>query len=429
MNINEQALSVKDHPDLKVKMLNWSDRFNIFCLLDTNGCLFEQQEFECLIAAGCRRSYNFTDENTFAGLQSFFNVKPSWLFGHLAYNAAGNAYADNRKAEIDFGKGFFFEPEIILRLTNETLTIVKANISAGEIFEQIQNTTVVKARNSGNFEISPHISKEKYLHEIEKLRSHIKRGDCYEINFCQRFYSHDAVIDPVNIYRKLSSLSPMPFAAFYKLNGKYCICASPERFLQKKGLRLVSQPIKGTKRRDLSDPGHDKVLADELRSSLKEQAENVMIVDLVRNDLSIVAQKGSVKVAELFGVYHFPQVHHLISTIEATLASDRTFTDAINACYPMGSMTGAPKKRVMELIADVEDFDRGLFSGSIGYITPDADFDLNVVIRSIFYDAAQEKLNFFAGGGITFNSIAENEFDECNAKAEAIMKILSAEKD
>ena len=256
------------------------------------------------------------------------------------------------------------------------------------------------------------------------MRQHIKRGDCYEINFCQQFVSENAVIDVVKTYQKLSAISPAPFGTFYKLHNNYCLCASPERFLQKKGNQLISQPIKGTSRRE-ADPVKDEANKNYLIQSTKEKSENVMVVDLVRNDMSMVCKKGSVKVKELFGIYSFPQVHQMISTVQGTLAADKTFTNAIEACFPMGSMTGAPKKRVMELIEKYETTRRGLFSGSIGYITPTADFDFNVVIRSIFYNDVKKQVSFFAGSGITFYSNAEDEYNECMMKAQAIVNILS----
>ncbi len=408
-------------------MLNWANRFDIFCLLDNNGYASTDNAFECLLGVGCIRSFSFSQNSGFAALRTFFDVSPSWLFGHLGYNAAGNAYTDEKKTGIDFGRGFFFEPEVILRLTAEALVIIKSPGPGREIWEQLMDTPVTPTKKTPALNVVPFFTREAYLHKLNILKQHIQRGDCYEINFCQQFSSAEAYIDPVQTYQKLAALSPAPFGALYKLNDKFCFCASPERFLKKTGRRLISQPIKGTKRRALRNIEQDE--ADKMLLPLvaKERAENIMIVDLVRNDLSIVCEKGSVKVSELAGVYSFPQVHHLISTVEGILERDIHFTAALEACYPMGSMTGAPKKKVMELIEAAEKLPRGLFSGSIGFISPSADFDFNVVIRSIFFDSTEKKLSFFAGSGITFNSIAEQEYDECNAKAEAMIRILTEE--
>ncbi|MCY7292502.1 MAG: anthranilate synthase component I family protein [Ferruginibacter sp.] len=410
--------------DLKMKMLNWANQFNIFCLLDNNGYNFEAPAFECLLAVGCIRSYSFSGVDDFAALQKFYDANPSWLFGHLGYNAASNSYEKYIHSDIDFGKGFFFEPETILKIAGNNISVIKSKIPASVILEEIKNFAVAIAEENHSLNITPTFSKEAYLDKIAILQQHIKRGDCYEINFCQQFIAENAFIDVATTYKKLAAVSPAPFGSFYKLHNYYCLCASPERFLQKKGNQLISQPIKGTSRREV-DTVKDEANKKYLIESTKEKSENVMVVDLVRNDMSMVCEKGSVKVKELFGIYSFPQVHQMISTIQGTLAANKTFTNAIEACFPMGSMTGAPKKRVMELIERYETSPRGLFSGSIGYITPNADFDFNVVIRSIFYNKAKKKLSFFAGSGITFYSKAEEEYEECMMKAIAIIDILS----
>ena len=234
------------------------------------------------------------------------------------------------------------------------------------------------------------IAKKDYLTIIEKLRQHILRGDCYEINFCQEFYAEGAKIDPVEVYKKLSSLSPNPFSSLYKVKDQWLICASPERFLRKEGNKILSQPIKGTAKRIEGNELNDQYVKESLARSAKDRSENVMVVDLVRNDLAKVCEEGSVKVEELYGVYTFPQVHQMISTVSGRLMKDIAFTSIIRATFPMGSMTGAPKKRVMELIEKYESTKRGLFSGAVGYITPAGDFDFNVVIRSVLYNALYE---------------------------------------
>jgi para-aminobenzoate synthetase component I len=416
MNINEQNFI-----DLKTKMLNWANQFNIFCLLDNNEYNFEQPAFECLLAIGCVRSFTFTGVGDFKKFQSFFDKNPTWLFGHLGYNAGQNAYV--QKQETAFGDGFFFEPEIVLKLTHNKIEVLKSNVDEAIILYEINTATNFKTDKKAAFNIIPAVSKEAYVQTIQQLQLHIQRGDCYEINFCQQFIAAAATINAVDTYLKLTEVSPAPFGAFYKLNNNYCLCASPERFLQKKGNQLISQPMKGTSRRD-ADETKDALNKKHLIESAKERSENVMVVDLVRNDMSMVCEKNSVKVKELFGMYSFPQVHQMISTVEGTVAADLPFIKIIEACFPMGSMTGAPKQKVMELIEQYEETDRGLFSGSIGYITPNADFDFNVVIRSIFYNETKQQVSFFAGSGITFYSNAEEEYDECMAKAEGLMKVL-----
>jgi para-aminobenzoate synthetase component I len=376
-----------------------------------------------LVGVGCKQSFSFTNNNNFAGLQSFYDKTPTWLFGHLGYNATGNAYY--KKTETNFGDGFFFEPEIVLKLTNNKIEVIKADIDEAKIIAEINATEIAVAQKKLPFNIVSTLTKEKYIEKIKLLQQHIKRGNCYEINFCQQFFAEEAIIHPIEKYKKLIQLSPAPFGSFYKLKENYCLCSSPERFLQKKGVTLISQPIKGTSKRD-DDIIQDDANKKHLIESNKEKSENVMVVDLVRNDMSMVCEKGSVKVKELFGIYSFPQVHQMISTIEGILSPDKTFTEVIEACFPMGSMTGAPKKSVMELIEKYEEIQRGLFSGSIGYITPDGDFDFNVVIRSIFYNETKKQISFFAGSGITYYSKAEEEYEECLAKAAAMVNVLQS---
>lgn len=408
-------------------MLSWANRFSIFCLLDNNGYQFESPGFECLLAAGARRQIMLSEGNAFDGLQHFFDAKPSWLFGHLGYQLKNEVeqLAINKKPPIDFGIGFFFEPEILIQLNDRRVTIYAEGKEENILKEiEVQESNNAQHPTSPLF-IKPLLSKEAYIQQVEKLKTHIKRGDCYEINFCQTFIAHDAAINPSLVYQKLIQTSPAPFAAFYKLQHCYCICASPERYLRKKGMQLISQPIKGTSKRNHLNRQQDWANAQYLKQSTKEKSENVMVVDLVRNDLSRICKEASVHVKELFGIYSFPQVHQMISTVAGTLKDELHFADAIKATFPMGSMTGAPKKRVMELIDAYEPMGRGLFSGSIGYIHPDGDFDFNVVIRSIFYDNAQKLLSFSAGSGLTFYSDALKEYEECMLKAEAIMEVLS----
>jgi para-aminobenzoate synthetase component 1 len=280
------------------------------------------------------------------------------------------------------------------------------------------------AISSSPITVQSRMGREEYIGIIQKLQQHILRGDCYEINFCQEFFAENVSADPLAIYRSLSNMSPNPFAAFYKLDDKYLLCASPERFLKKTGNKIFSQPIKGTWQRNVADAVLDKENKELLYNSSKDRSENVMIVDLVRNDLSRICEEGTVTVEELFGIYSFPQVHQMISTISGRLRPGIQFMDAVRATFPMGSMTGAPKRRVMELIEQYEKTRRGIFSGAVGYITPEGDFDFNVVIRSILYNESRRYLSFPAGSGITWYSDPGNEYEECLLKAAAIRKVL-----
>ncbi|HEY5967240.1 MAG TPA: anthranilate synthase component I family protein, partial [Chitinophagaceae bacterium] len=289
-----------------------------------------------------------------------------------------------------------------------------------KIFEEIMQDDQRIALHNDPVNIQQRVSKTEYIETIGQLKKHILRGDCYEINYCMEFFAADAVVDPLSVYQRLSTTSPNPFSALYRLEDKWLICASPERFLKKEGSKILSQPIKGTSSRFLKDDKKDKRSKEELYASEKDRSENVMVVDLVRNDLARVCKEGTVKVDELFGIYSFPQVHQMISTVSGELKEEISFSEIIRSTFPMGSMTGAPKRRVMELIDQYERSGRGIFSGAVGYTTPENDFDFNVVIRSIMYNASEKYLSFMAGSGITFYSDAEKEYEECLLKAQAM---------
>ena len=422
------SFEIEDSKAFKIKMLNWSARFNIFCFLDSSNYYPEGSAFECLLAAGCKRSFSITGPAAIKELQVFSDKNNDWLFGHLGYDFLSKRPVAQQvqENEVDFGDGFFFTPEILLRLNQHELIIESSGLDPLEIFIAVnEEDPFIKKQAPANIRLENEITEAEYKDIIHSLNGHILRGDCYEINFCQHFFAGDVLIDPVFYYHQLSQISPNPFGAFYRLNDKYCLCASPERFLKKTGTKLISQPIKGTSKRDLTDAAIDEKNKNYLINSDKEKSENVMIVDLVRNDLSKICREGSVHVKELFGIYSFPQVHQMISTIEGEVDTNAAWTDIIKACFPMGSMTGAPKIKVMELIKKYEHSPRGLFSGSIGYITPGGDFDFNVVIRSLMYDETKKIISFKAGGGITFNSDAEKEYEESMLKVEAIIQILT----
>lgn len=273
--------------------------------------------------------------------------------------------------------------------------------------------------------IKARVSKEEYLRTVTKLKQHIQRGDIYEINYCMEFYAENCVINPEQVFCKLYNNTQAPHACFLKINDCYLICGSPERFLKKDGDRLISQPIKGTRRRG-ANAIEDKLLVEELRHDAKERSENIMITDLVRNDLSQIAQKGTVNVDELCEVYTFKSVHQMISTVSCMIKKTASFRDIINATFPMGSMTGAPKIRAMELIEKYESAKRGLYSGSVGLINANGDFDLNVVIRSILYNAKNKYLSIQVGSAITIDAQPEKEYEECLLKLQAMLKAVNA---
>ncbi|HEV8079809.1 MAG TPA: anthranilate synthase component I family protein [Chitinophagaceae bacterium] len=431
MNRKFTSYPVDNFIEIKTKMLNWTKQFNIFCLLDNHEYNPDPRRdtsgFECLLAAGSVKTISAKAGNAFDSLQHFVSEEKDWLFGHLAYdlkNEVENITSQNFDG-IQYPDLSFFIPEVVVILKKSCLEIGAIKLNANNIYQKIISATGGHPKiNKSSPQFKGRFSKAEYLKTVASLQQHILRGDCYEVNFCQEFYLENYEIDPLDIYLRLSNLSPNPFAAFYKLKDKYLLCSSPERYLKKISDKIYSQPIKGTAKRNLNNIAEDERNKKELSLSKKETSENVMVVDLVRNDLSKICLEGSVKVEELFGLYTFPQVHQMISTVSGTLSDHASLSDILKATFPMGSMTGVPKKNVMELIEKYEKTKRGLFSGAIGYITPDGDFDFNVVIRSILYNSTNKYVSIQAGSAITFYSHAEKEFEECLVKIEAMKKVM-----
>lgn len=419
------SFPVADPQRIKMQMLNWANRFNICCFLDNHNYGGSYHSVECIVAAGAVATYS--------SIKSLPADK--WLFGHLGYdlkNEFEELSSENRDY-IQFPDVCFFEPEYVIQLSSTELRIGSLKKDHEEVFRSTLSLAAVDVKLSHGASldhreteggIKTRFTKESYIATVQKIRQHILRGDCYELNLCQEFYIEDIDINPLELYSALSASSPNPFSAYYKLNDKYAVCLSPERYLKKQNTHLLSQPIKGTAQRS-GDPQQDLINLDKLKNSEKERAENIMVVDLVRNDLSRICKKGTVKVDELCAIYSFPQVHQMISTVSGEISNEINFAEIIKATFPMGSMTGAPKKRVMELIEKYELSKRGLFSGSIGYIDPTNNFDFNVVIRSVFYNSTNNYLSFHTGSAITYNSDAEKEYEECLLKASAIKKALA----
>ena len=372
-------------------------------------------------------------ENPFEELKSYHNQVNDWIFGHLSYDLKNSLekLSSNNPDGIGFPILSFFQPKLLIFLKGQELTIswFTAYTTQAEIDQLCRLLLENQASNPNDSsfnhasELQPQISKSEYINKVAAIQQHIQAGNCYELNFCIEFAAHLQQLDPVASFQALDAISRAPFAAYYKLNEHYLLCASPERFLKKTGKRLISQPIKGTIRRGKSSD-EDQQLKIQLQNDPKEQSENIMVVDLVRNDLSRTAARGTVKVDELMGIYSFFQVHQMISTISSELDPAYHPIDAIKSAFPMGSMTGVPKIRVMQLIEEIETTRRGLYSGALGYIDPQGDFDFNVVIRSIQYNERTAYTSVMVGSAITAKSIPEQEYNECLLKANAMLKSI-----
>ena len=418
------SFQVTDKKVFKQQMLHWANQFNICCFLDNNEYSSNHHSYEWLLAAGSVKIFS-PSEDKLQALKEFCADNKDWLFGHLGYDLKNEIENLNSFHQdfIDFPDIFLFQPEIVIYLNTGSVSISCITQEPENIFTSIKNIALHQGHRFQKPDIQLRTTKWQYVDTIEKLRKHILRGDCYEINYCIEFFAEETSIDPLTVYEKLINISPNPFASFYKLHDKYLMCASPERYLKKTGKEIISQPIKGTIKRNI-DITKDQINKQQLYQSTKNRSENVMVVDLVRNDLSKICKDGSVDVEELFGIYTFPQLHQMISTVKGELKDNVDFADIVKATFPMGSMTGAPKRSVMQLIEKYEQTKRGIFSGAVGYIDPQGDFDFNVVIRSIMYNATFEHLSYQVGSGITFYSNAEEEFEECMLKAKAIEKVL-----
>ena len=408
--------------------MSWSQQFREIVFLDSNSYPQEYSSFDFILAVDAFTSLKTDFQNAFDDLKQYQQTTKDWLFGYLSYDLKNDIedLKSNNFDGLDFPDLFFFQPKKIFLLKENQLEIQYLNLCDDEIeddFRDIVESQKSKVESGVPIKIEQRISKESYVEKVNKMLQHIHLGDMYEANFCMEFYSENVVINPLEKFLKLNEISQAPFSVFFKNHKQYLLSASPERYLKKKGEDIISQPIKGTSKR-FSDPIEDQKSKEYLESDAKERAENIMITDLVRNDLSHTAQKGSVKVTELCKIYSFLQVHQMISTITSKLDAQYSPVDVLKTTFPMGSMTGAPKISVMKIIENLEETKRGLYSGAVGYFTPQGDFDFNVVIRSIFYNQENKYVSFSVGSAITSQSIPEKEYEECLLKAKAMHEVL-----
>ncbi len=417
--------SIDDPAGFSRKLLLWSQQFREAVYLDSNQYPQKYGSLDVMLAADALTSLQTDYHDAFKDLAEYQQITKDWLFGYLSYDLKNDTerLISNNFDGLHFPDLFFFQPKKLFKLSGNQLEISYLKLCDDEIefdFAEISQTKVeLKEINASN--IKQRISKPDYLAKVEQMQQRINLGDIYEANFCMEFYAEDAVIDPVSVFFNLNSISQPPFAAYLKNSRHFIMSASPERYIRKEDSTVISQPIKGTARRS-SDPATDEQIKSELLISEKERSENIMIVDLVRNDLSKTAEKGSVNVEELCGAY-IKQVHHLISTVTST--SFKPPVDILKSTFPMGSMTGAPKISAMEIIEELEETKRGVYSGAIGYFSPSGDFDFNVVIRSILYNQQNKYLSFSVGSAITSLSDPEKEYAECLLKAAAMRKVLT----
>jgi para-aminobenzoate synthetase component 1 len=406
--------------------------------MDSNSSYNRNQkykEFDFILAVDAFTSIKTDYSNAFADLHQYQSITKDWLFGYLSYDLKNNIehLHSNNYDGLHFPDLFFFQPKKLFLVKGNQLEIQYLSGCDDEVDSDLEeilascqkehNLNTFASNSPNTVSIKQRVSKEEYLSKVTKMLTHISRGDIYEANFCIEFYAENATINPETVYKKLNLISEPPFAVFFKNNDHFLISASPERYIKKDGLKVISQPIKGTARR-LFDVEQDEISRSELENDPKERSENIMIVDLVRNDLSKTATKASVNVEELCGIYSFKQVHQMISTVVSEIENTTAAVEVLQTTFPMGSMTGAPKISAMNIIENLEETKRGLYSGAAGYFTPDGNFDFNVVIRSILYNCDNHYLSFSVGSAITAKSNPESEYEECLLKAKAMFEVL-----
>jgi para-aminobenzoate synthetase component 1 len=450
-------------PTFLKKSLQWVQNFETFIYLNPNEIDYPHEPFLHVLAVGekrkiCSDNADKTEGKTsFDKLYNFWNnqtqSKPSYLFGYFNYDLKNELedLSSNNLDNLGFPNFYFFEPTYLLFFDVKGNFLIDKTKEENNFDEEILSKIIIEIdnielnnksiydslplsvsspttrNNNSKPKINCRFTEEEYLQTVEIIKNHIIEGDVYELNLCIEFFIENLELNPLEAFQELCKISKMPFSSFLKItvnnSEKYAICASPERFLKKTGNRLVSQPIKGTVKRGKTE-AEDEELKNYLRTSEKERAENMMIVDLVRNDLARSAEIGSTHASEMFGIYSFQQVHQMISTVEATLSENKNWSEAIKNAFPMGSMTGAPKIKATQLIEKYEKTKRGLYSGSIGYISPTGDFDFNVIIRTLFYDSLSKYASFQVGGAITYDSDPKSEWEECLLKAKAIRSLF-----
>lgn len=380
--------------------------------------------FDWMVAA----SSNAHLETTAVG-DAFDQLKASrqgkkWQFGFLTYDLKNEleSLSSGHPDGVAFPAMAFFEPEWLFVCQNGRIEcLLQADDTDWQswLSDEREPTSALP-----KLTFIKHVNDADYLQTIEGIREHIAAGTVYELNYCMEWSTEVHHLAGPVVYRALNQKTQAPFSTYLQWKNRWLVGGSPERFLRKAGNQLISQPIKGTIRR-AADAASDELLRQKLASDEKEKAENIMIVDLVRNDLSRSCKAGSVQVPALQQVYTFATVHQMISTVRGEMTDSSKGIEAIAAAFPMGSMTGAPKIKAMELIEELEKSKRGLYSGAIGYFTADDDFDFNVVIRSLQYNSETGYLSLMTGSAITYDSVPQQELAECELKAAALLGLFA----
>ena len=424
-----ESIYLNNYKEFSNKAKSFASNFHPCIILDS--CDTQPQlnkGFYKLIIGIGGEEVKISNTNKLDSLFRFWNINKPWIFGVIGYNLKNEIEKLSSQNNSCFGwpdLSFFVPTTIITVNWNDELTI--NGIDCDSVFHSIQNykfDEISINTISNSSDLLSDLNKENHELAVNRIKYEILNGNVYELNLCSRFlYENISVSNAYQLYEELTKISPAPFSAYFSVNNKFVLSASPERFLAKKNSTLISQPIKGTRPRGKTNV-EDEAFKNDLNLNKKDQAENVMIVDLVRNDMARVAEAGSIKADELFGIYSYSHVHQMVSTVSSELKKSLNWMDAIKALFPMGSMTGAPKIAAMKFIEEMEFSNREWYSGALGYIDPVGNMDFNVLIRSIFYDSLQNKLAYYSGGAITIDSNTDEEYNEMMIKAKAIDSLI-----
>ena len=421
----EKVFKVENIVDFKEKLLFFSKSKENVIYLDSNGI---KNDYEFIFSYG-KISELKSFDNSLEKLDNYINQVNDWIFGFISYDLKEeieDIKSENLKY-FEVPNLSFFQPSTIWVFDGvELKALYFDEKELFDVWNEINKIYIScdNNKNNPNVELKGRLSRDEYINKIKNIKKRIKIGDTYELNFCFDFFNDNTKISPENTFVKLNKLTESPMSVYYKDQHLHVLSSSPERFIKRNKKTIISQPIKGTKKRGITME-EDVFMINSLKNSVKEKSENHMIVDLVRNDFSRIAQKGTVKVTELSKINTYKNIHQMVSTVEAQIENDIFISTILKSTFPMGSMTGAPKIKTMKIIEEFEETSRGLYSGAIGYIDPDKNFDFNVVIRTIIYDEKLTKISVNVGSGITFKSVPADEYEECLTKIDALKKSLS----
>jgi para-aminobenzoate synthetase component 1 len=408
--VNPVFISQSEGSDFFLKALNHARQHRFACWLNGNGYEYPQGCFPNLLAWG---------ETPAEPVPEI----PDRIFGFLGYDFTRSYFftePDERPVFQEFPEQVFFKPRAWLEEVPGGWKLWSEDPEAQ--FHAIGEVSAFSPKALPGISFQNRISEQDYLQGVRDVQDRILAGDVYELNLCQ-YLEAQADPDGLSVYLELNRRFPMPFSGWMKADHFELACASPERFLLQQGDRLLTQPIKGTAPRGTT-PEEDEKLRHQLYHSEKERAENMMIVDLMRNDLARISTVGSVNVPEIFGIYSFPTVHQMISTVASRLQKEVSAAQFWQATFPMGSMTGAPKWEVMKWISRFEPVRRGAYSGAMGFIGPGPQLDLNVLIRTLFINHKTQTCGLAIGSAITIDSVPEKEWAECGTKARAMLSLF-----